>query len=155
MPRRSRRITGRSRVRRSRRATPPSSPPSTSSPATAMATSSGTTGAPSGAPFPVHELALLLPVMTDEERGHLRDDIRANGLVDPITLHDGQVLDGRHRQDICVELGVPLRTVEFEGESPAAYVMSRNVNRRMLTTSQRAMGAADLVPYLEAGAKAR
>lgn len=56
-----------------------------------------------------HPIAALLPDMSGEEYGALRDDIRANGLLVPITTHDGQVLDGRHRLRACRELGIEPR----------------------------------------------
>lgn len=95
---------------------------------------------------PHHPAAALMPRMSPEDYAALRRDIEENGLLEPIGLLDGQVLDGRHRQDICLDLGIPLRTIELEGiASPTDWVFSHNFARRHLRTSQRALVAARLV----------
>ncbi len=47
----------------------------------------------------------------DGEYVALKNDITQNGLLHPIVIFEGQVLDGRHRYSACVELGVPIITV--------------------------------------------
>jgi hypothetical protein len=77
----------------------------------------------------------------------LCQDIRINGLFDPITLYQGKILDGRNRYLACREANVAVKTVEFEPENhgdPLAWVISRNLKRRHLNESQRAMIAAKL-----------
>ena len=48
-----------------------------------------------------------------------------------------------------------VRTREYEGEEPVAYVLSENVHRRHLTDSQKAAVAQDSLPWLEKEAKER
>ena len=48
-----------------------------------------------------------------------------------------------------------VKTRDFDGDSPAAFVLSQNVRRRHLTAGQRAAVAVDFLPALEAEAKAR
>ena len=60
--------------------------------------------------YPTHELARLLPPMTDEDYQRLRQDIKENGLREPITLYEGKVLDGMHRQRACKETKTKPRT---------------------------------------------
>ncbi len=103
----------------------------------------------------VHPLADLIPPMTDEEYKALREDIEANGLHQPITLYEGKILDGRHRARACDELGIVPITRFYDGDSPAAFVISLNVKRRSLTTAQRLRIAVDALPALEAEAKER
>lgn len=69
---------------------------------------------------------------------------KANGLRLPIVLHDGAVLDGWHRQRVCVQTGSPARYEAFTGDDTSArrFVVSANLIRRHLDTSQRAMIAA-------------
>lgn len=98
--------------------------------------------------FEVHPLAHLLPEMRDEEYAELRDDIAANGLQQPITLYEDKILDGRHRYRACTELGAYLLFTRYEGDAPAAYVLSLNVKRRQLSQSQKAMLATDFLPHL-------
>jgi N6-adenosine-specific RNA methylase IME4 len=104
-----------------------------------------------------HPLADLLPAMSELEYAELRDSIRDNGLRQPITLHrDGRVLDGRHRDQACAELGIVPDVVTFEGtDSEAlAFVLDLNLKRRHLDESQRAMIAAKL-PGLSHGGDRR
>lgn len=102
-----------------------------------------------------HPLAALIPSMSDDEYARLRDDVAANGLLDPIALYEGKVLDGRHRYRACTETGVGPVFFEYDGASPAQFVISRNLHRRQLSTSQRAMVATDFLPHLEAEAHGR
>lgn len=104
---------------------------------------------------PAHPLADLIPTMSDEEYVRLRDDIAANGLLDAVTLYEGQVLDGRHRLRACEETSTEPRYVQYDGDSPAQFVLSHNLHRRHLSVSQRAMIATDFLPHLETEARAR
>ena len=101
-----------------------------------------------------HPLCRLLPAMPEDELDTLVEDIRFNGLREPITLCDGQVLDGRSRLAACRMAGVEPRFVEFSGPSAAAFVASMNLHRRHLTESQRAELAAELAEAMEIEAAA-
>lgn len=98
--------------------------------------------------YEIHPLAHLMPAMRDAEYEELREDIAANGLHEPISLFEGKVLDGRHRYRACEELGLYPTFSSYEGDAPAAFVLSLNVKRRQLTQSQKAMLATDFLPYL-------
>lgn len=103
-----------------------------------------------------HPAAELFPFMSDEELAELAADIRAHGLLEPIVLLDGLVLDGRNRFRACEAAGVEPRFVEWDGTSdPALWVISKNLKRRHLDTSQRAMVAAKLLGYYTGEAKKR
>jgi ParB-like nuclease domain len=93
-----------------------------------------------------HELALVFPPMTEPEFAALREDIREHGQNEPITLYEGKILDGIHRYRACQQLGREPRIVRFEGNPRAAaqLVLGRNFHRRHLTTSQRAIVAAEM-----------
>jgi len=43
-------------------------------------------------------------------------DIKENGLVEFIVLHEGKILDGRNRYNACNDAGVEPKFVEYEGE---------------------------------------
>jgi phage N-6-adenine-methyltransferase len=103
-----------------------------------------------------HPAAELFPFMSDDELAELAVDIRAHGLLEPIVLLDGLVLDGRNRLRACEAAGVEPRFVEWDGSGdPAVWVLSKNLKRRHLSTSQRAMVAAKLLGYYAAEAKER
>lgn len=103
----------------------------------------------------VHPLAELIPSMTDDEFQDLKADIEANGQKLPITIYEKRILDGRHRYRACRELGVQPTCQDYEGDEPAAFVLSLNVRRRDLTAGQRAAIAVEFLPELEKEARMR
>lgn len=44
----------------------------------------------------LHGFALLFPELGASELNQLAEDIKANGLIEPITLFEGKVLEGRN-----------------------------------------------------------
>lgn len=104
-----------------------------------------------------HPASLLFPLMDGIELQRLMDDVREHGLLEPIVLLEGQVLDGRNRLRACENVGVAPRFIEWEsnGLTPTEWVVSMNLHRRHLTTAQRAALALDLLPHLEAEARER
>lgn len=103
----------------------------------------------------IHPLAELIPPMTDGEFAELRADIQEHGLLDPITLYEGKVLDGRHRLRACEETGRSEGFEDYEGDDPAGFVISKNLHRRHLTNGQRALAATGLLEYETKRAKER
>jgi hypothetical protein len=96
--------------------------------------------------LPVHPAADIFPMLDKDELKELAADIKANGLAHPIVVKDGVVIDGRNRREACRLVGVEPQTVELNGQDPAAYILSANINRRHMTKSQRAMATAMLSP---------
>lgn len=105
----------------------------------------------------IHPAAMAMPSMPDDELRELADDIKANGLLVPIELYRGKVIDGRHRLKACELAGVEPEFVEvdLDGQTPAQYVWSLNGTRRHLTPSQKACVAVELLPEIEKAAKER
>lgn len=95
----------------------------------------------------LHPLCKLFPAIADREFDDLVEDIRLNGLAEPITTLDDQILDGRNRYDACIEAKVEPRFAPFTGKDPLAFVLSKNLNRRHLDTSQRAMVAVEIAKW--------
>lgn len=89
-----------------------------------------------------HEYADLFPLMTGAEFVELKKDIKEKGLVEPVVLYEGKILDGRNRFKACQEVGVEIRFVEYHGDDPLGFVVSINLIRRHLNESQRGMVAA-------------
>jgi hypothetical protein len=106
--------------------------------------------------YPAHDLATMLPEMDPDTYQELAVDIGANGLLDPITLYEGKVLDGVYRQKACFEKGVAPRYEEYDGEcgGPVTFVISRS-RRRHMTLAQRAMFGARIRPLFEKEAAER
>ncbi len=102
-----------------------------------------------------HPAADIFPMLADEDLQSLAADIRSYGLLLPIILHDGLILDGRNRYAACGLAEVEPSFKPFEGTDPIAFVVSSNLKRRHLTPSQLAMVGADMLPLLEAQAKER
>ena len=96
-------------------------------------------------PYDFHELCCIFPRCTDEELQLLVSDIRENGLLTPITLYEGKILDGRNRYLACQMLNIEPDYVPFDGKDPLPFVVSRNLCRRHLSESQRAMVAAAII----------
>lgn len=94
--------------------------------------------------YQIHPIAQIFPRMPGEEFVALKKDIRENGLIEPIWIYEGMVLDGRHRYYACQETGSDLKVREYEGDDPAGFTISLNLKRRHLNSGQRAMIAAEL-----------
>jgi hypothetical protein len=103
----------------------------------------------------VHPAAELFHMMGQAELKELGEDIKANGLLQPIVLWrdgpDGEylLLDGRNRLDAMELVGLPVAhniesmlaemgvTTEEPPIDPYEYVISANIRRRHLTRKQR------------------
>ena len=67
-------------------------------------------------------------------------DIQAHGLLEPIVLLKGMIIDGRNRYRACIASGAKpaYRTVEFSSEEAAiTFVISANLHRRHLSGKEK------------------
>ena len=104
----------------------------------------------------LHPACKLFPQLPKDELRALAADIKANGLQNSIVLYEGKILDGRNRWLACKIAKVKPTFVQWNGSgSPLAWVLSENLVRRHLTSSQRAVIALDILPMLEEEAKDR
>jgi len=85
-----------------------------------------------------HPIAEKFPMLGELDLQNLADDIALNGQKEAIVLYEGKILDGRNRYAACKLAKVEPRTKEFQGKNPVAFVLSKNVWRRHLTTRERA-----------------
>ena len=86
-----------------------------------------------------HALSAAFPSMSADDQQALTNDIETNGQREPIVMFEGAVLDGWHRYQACLSLGLaPVETALPADTDPVAYVKSRNLHRRHLSASQRA-----------------
>jgi hypothetical protein len=99
-----------------------------------------------------HPLSALFPPMPDDEYQALVEDIRQHGVLEPVTVYEGKVMDGWHRYRAATEAGVQCPTREWANpdgpESAFAYVWSKNTLRRHLTSGQRIAVTAKGYPDL-------
>jgi hypothetical protein len=103
-----------------------------------------------------HEVSSVFPPMGERDYQALKTDIAQNGLKQPVIVHENKIVDGRQRYRACLELGIEPRLVEWYGEgSLVSFAVSMNLHRRHLTTSQRALLAADLRPLFDMEARSR
>jgi len=94
-------------------------------------------------PEPVrwHPYAEIFPWLEGAAFDELVEDIKKNGVIEPIVFLDGAILDGRNRYMAARKLGIEYPRVEYEGDDPLAFVVSKNLARRHLSESQRAIAA--------------
>jgi ParB-like chromosome segregation protein Spo0J len=88
--------------------------------------------------FELHPLCTLFPRITGAEFEALKADILANGLRQPIVIHEGMILDGGNRYRACIDIGVDPETVAFAGGNLVSFVLSSNLHRRHLSPGQQA-----------------
>lgn len=116
--------------------------------------------------YPVHPVASLFPMIDDDSLNALAEDIKKNGQREPILVafFDGMdttepvVIDGRNRFKACELAGVkPIFSNDYimEPEEMGPWIISHNLHRRHLTTSQKAAVAVAYEAELAKLAKAR
>jgi len=98
-----------------------------------------------------HDLSKCFPVIEIKEFGQLVDDIKENGLLNPIVIFDGKVLDGWHRYLACQKAGADIKTIVYEGEEPDSFAWSMNGHRRHMNSSQAAKSIVDVRGWRKRG----
>lgn len=121
-------------------------------------------------PHEVHPVASIFPMLDETELRALAEDIRMNGLREPVMkiwipdpvatgTQKPLILDGRNRLRACEFAKVAPDFTKYEGPTDTAsllaFVRSKNLARRHLDESQRALVAARALPLYEAAAKER
>lgn len=86
-----------------------------------------------------HPLSAAFPAMSDAEYTELLDSITDIGVQNPITLHEGMVLDGWNRYRACLELGYECLERIFGGDDPVRFVRAQNKHRRHLSVGAWAL----------------
>ena len=96
-----------------------------------------------------HEVSNIFPMMDRDEYRKFLKDIDKNGLRDPIWIYEGEIIDGRNRYKACLDLGIKPEFKTWDGKgSLVEFVVSMNLHRRHLNSSQRATIAAEIEPVL-------
>lgn len=94
--------------------------------------------------YPIHELANIVAMASEQEQLALTNDILKNGQEEPAVLWQGHIVDGRCRQLACISLDIELKTRTLSNElsldEVASIVKSLNT-RRNLTMTQKVVSA--------------
>ena len=95
--------------------------------------------------YQISDMAMVFTEQSASELRTLSESIRERGLQKPIVLWQGQIIDGRHRYEACMEAGVEPRFSELpSGSDPLEYVLDENLFRRHMSESQRAISSYKL-----------
>ncbi len=89
----------------------------------------------------------IFPEASKEDFERLVSDMRKSGYDEslPITIYQGDILDGWNRYRACVELGIQAATTAFDGTDADALDYTLRTNkRRNLTSSQWAAVAVEV-----------
>lgn len=102
-----------------------------------------------------HPLSFAFPAMTAQEYQDLRDSVEVNGVLNPITIFEGMVLDGWHRYKAANESNMDCPEVELEDWiDPKDFVLAQNKNRRHITVAQLAMATTQVYEWYPNGVTA-
>lgn len=107
--------------------------------------------------LPVFKDADIFPMIPADELAELADDIKENGLNEPVVVAQIQgewmLIDGRNRREACriAEVIPTYRIVEADADKLKSLVWSWNGPRRHLTSSQKAMAYAMMYPIAKRG----
>lgn len=109
--------------------------------------------------YPFHEIANIFPLMSTGEIEDLAESIRRSGQREKIVLFEGKVLDGRNREAACFAAGVVPQyrdyDAEEDGSDPIRFVLDMNMERRQLSSSQKAAAATEALAIMESFARQR
>lgn len=115
-------------------------------PHVALPTTPQVTTHAAGTALPIHDVARLFPTMYGQEFDDLKVDIRQHGLREPIVTFQGSIIDGVNRYRACRDLEQPFQTKKWDEQGTLEeFVISQNMHRRHLSTTQRAAIGADLL----------
>lgn len=105
--------------------------------------------------YEVHPVAEIFPMFAASDLANLVNSIRENGLIHPIVLRGGKILDGRNRLLACEKLGIKPTFSYYDGGDPVKFVVALNRDRRQLTPSQLSVVGAKIKKIYEAEARTR
>lgn len=106
--------------------------------------------------LPLHSLCSAFPAMDEVEYESLVESMRKMGFLntDPIILINTnpnkkqdetyEILDGRNRRNAAMDAGVEPCFEEYIGSDPVSFVVSKNTDRRHLSTGQKAAIASKI-----------
>lgn len=82
-----------------------------------------------------------LPMLSKEEYSELEKNICKNGILSPVLIWNGTIIDGHNRYKICKAHGIeniPTKEMDFSSKSEAIeWILRNQLGRRNLTDFQR------------------
>jgi len=112
--------------------------------------------------YKVHPAASLFPLLEGDEFESLVLSIQTLGLINPIILHNGMLIDGRNRLRAVEHLKTKYSNIELVTKnlaldvvSVSEFIMDVNSERRHLSPDQIAFIAAELIPKIQEEKKAK
>lgn len=105
--------------------------------------------------YKVHPAASFFPLIEGEEFDALVMSIKTVGLMNPIILKDGMLIDGRNRLRAILELQsnhssikILTKELELDVKSISEYIFHTNIQRRHLTPDQMASIGYEILPMI-------
>lgn len=106
--------------------------------------------------YKVHPAASFFPLIEGEEFDALVMSIKTVGLMNPIVLKDGMLIDGRNRLRAILELQsnhssikILTKELELDVKSISEYIFHTNIQRRHLTPDQMASIGYEILPMIQ------
>jgi ParB-like chromosome segregation protein Spo0J len=89
-----------------------------------------------------HPFANMFPMIEGQELENLKASISKSGILEPIRLYQGMILDGRNRYAAAKACGHQFTAKDFKEwtgtiEEAEAWVLETNLHRRHLTAKQK------------------
>ena len=96
-------------------------------------------------PFPISYLATILPPLDPPRYQALVTSISQHGLLHPIIVWRGEIIDGVHRLMACLQLGIdPTYHHLPDGDDPLEFLKAEGFSYRDMDDNARAKAAAKL-----------
>lgn len=92
--------------------------------------------------YAAHPFANMFPMIEGTEFENLKASIAKSGILEPIRLYQGMILDGRNRYAAGKACGHPFTAKDFKEwtgtiEEAETWVLETNLHRRHLTAKQK------------------
>ena len=105
-----------------------------------------------GCPYPISPLAHMFPPLSPAQYSRLLAGIIAHGLIHPVVVWRGEIIDGLHRLKACLEAGVEPRCEVLDDDAdPFQYLAGMNIPHRDMTQNDKARLAYDMSQYSKPG----
>jgi len=102
------------------------------------------------------EFEFLLPAMAKEEKQKLRESLELEGCRDPLVLWGDILVDGHNRYRLCMELGIPFRTVDrafLDRNAVKLWILENQLTRRNLSDLDRIDAVMNIEFFIAVKAK--